>query len=143
MSGKSGGGNAWWILMLHATWIILLAVGVVYAFNSWRFVNRGERVAATVVELEVTNSDGISYSPIFEYQVGGKTYSYNRVKSSNPPTHRVGDQTTLLVMPGNPERARENSFWELWLLPVVMCPVGGLVAVSAIVATVAVALSNR
>jgi hypothetical protein len=38
-------------------------------------------------------------------------------------------------MPDDPEKARENSFWEMWLLPVIMCPVSGLVAVVSIVLT--------
>jgi hypothetical protein len=138
------GENQWWLLMLHATWIILLGVGAWYAYTSWRFVSEGREVPATVVALErVSGSDGVSYSPVFEYRVDGQTYTYESVNSSNPPTHEVGEQTTLLVMADDPESARENSFWELWLLPTIMCPVSGLVGVIAIVASVAVRVTKK
>jgi hypothetical protein len=45
------------------------------------------------------------------------------VNSSNPPSNEVGDVETLLVNPNNPSKARQNSFWELWLVPCIMGPV--------------------
>jgi hypothetical protein len=141
---KRGASNPWWILVLYATAVILFAIGAWYGYTSWRFVSQGEQVPATVVTLqEVSGSDGTGYSPVFEYEVGGRTYSYESVNSSNPPTHKVGQQTTLWVMPDDPEQARENSFFELWLLPVIMGVVSGVVAVIAIVASVAVWLWRR
>lgn len=136
---RKGGSenNWWWLLMLHATWIILLGIGVWYAYTSWQFTSAGDEVPATVIALaESYSSDsGTTYSPVFEYQVSGKTYTYESVNSSDPPTHHIGERTTLLVDPDDPERARENSFWELWLLPAIMCPVSLLVAAIAIVLT--------
>lgn len=109
---------------LHLIWICLAAIGLYYAYVSWQFISNGVKVDAIVVEMDThSDSDGTSYSPIFEYAYEGKTYRYNSVNSSNPPTHRVGDHTVLLVNPENPEKARENSFWELWLLPAIMLPV--------------------
>jgi hypothetical protein len=134
---SSSSSNWWWILMLHLTWMILLVVGLWYGFTSLRFVSSGEEVPATVIALDESHSadSGTTYSPVFEYQVDGQTYTYESVNSSDPPTHRVGEETTLLVDPNNPTRARENSFWELWLLPTIMCPISGLVALISIVLT--------
>ena len=140
----NSGGNGWWIIMLHATWIILLIIGVWYGYTSWRFSSEGSEVDATVIALnESSDSDGTTYSPVFEYQVGGKTYQYESVNSSNPPTHHVGERTTLLVMPDDPEKARENSFWEMWLLPAIMCPVSGLVAVISIALNIGMAFRKK
>ncbi len=132
------GGNWWWILMLHVTWIILLAIGVLYGLSSWKFARQGEEVPATVIELAESHSSdsGTTYSPVFQYRVDGRTYTYESINSSDPPSHRVGEQVTLLVDPDDPERARENSFWELWLLPVIMCPIALMTALISIVATV-------
>lgn len=142
-SAPGGSSNPRWILILHVTWVILLGVGIWYGYTSWQFVSHGQVVSATVVALEeISDSDGISYSPVFEYQIDGRIYTYESVNSSNPPTHDVGEQTELWVMPDNPERAREDSFWELWLLPVVMGLSAGLVAVIAIIASVAGRLSK-
>ena len=131
------GSNWWWLLMLHGTWVILFGVGILYGFSSWRFATNGTEVPATVIALTESHSSdsGTTYSPVFEYQIDGQTYTYESVNASSPPTHEVGEQTILLVDPDNPQKARENSFWELWLLPVIMCPVSALVAVIAIILT--------
>lgn len=134
---NNSGISGWVLVLLHSTWIILLGVGIWYGYTSWRFVSAGDEVPATVIALaESYSSDsGVSYSPVFEYQVDGKTYTYESVNSSDPPTHRVGEQTTLFVDADDPEKARENSFWELWLLPVIMCPVSILVGGIALALT--------
>jgi hypothetical protein len=87
------------------------------------FFTTGTEVEGTVVRLESSSSDGsTTYSPVFSYTYEGQQYEYESVNSSNPPTNEVGDVETLLVDPANPSKARQNSFWELWLLPVILCP---------------------
>ena len=134
---NNASGNWWWLIMLHSTWVILFGIGALYGFASWRFVSAGSEVPATVISLteNYSSDSGTTYSPVFEYRVNGQTYTYESVNTSDPPSHQVGDHTTLLVDPKNPQSARENTFWELWLLPVIMCPVSLLVAVIAIVLT--------
>ena len=136
---KSGGDNNWWwLLMLHATWIILLIIGVWYGYTSWRFASQGQRVPARVIALEenYSSDSGTTYSPVFEYSIGGKTYNYESVNTSDPPSHHVGQEAFLFVDPEDPDRAREDSFWELWLLPVIMCPIALMVAGIATALTV-------
>ena len=109
---------------LHLIWIILLGFGLYYGFNSFRLTTSGVEVDAVIVDLDASNSDGsTTYSPIYEYTYAGETYRYNSVNSTNIITYHIGDRTTLLVDPSNPNNARENSFWELWLLPAIMLPV--------------------
>jgi hypothetical protein len=88
------------------------------------FFTAGIEVQGTVTRLESSSSDGsTTYSPVFSYTYEGQQYEYESVNSSNPPTNKVGDVETLLVNPENPSKARQNSFWELWLMPVILCPV--------------------
>jgi hypothetical protein len=89
------------------------------------FYSKGIEVQGTVVRLESSSSSegGITYSPVFSYTVDGQQYEYESVNSSYPPSNEVGDIETLLVNPNNPSKARQNSFWELWLLPCIMLPV--------------------
>lgn len=117
-------GRGCLFLSLHTIWIILLGVGLYYGFNSFRLVTTGIEVDAVIVELDASNSDGVTtYSPIYQYTFEGETYRYNSVNSSNIVTYSIGDRATLLVDPSKPQNARENSFWELWLLPAIMVPV--------------------
>jgi hypothetical protein len=112
-------------VLLPFSAIILLGVSIWYTYSSYMFYSRGVEVSGTVVRLESSSSSegGTTYSPVFSYTVDGVQYEYESVNSSNPPANKVGDVETLLVDPSNPDKARQNSFWELWLLPSILCPV--------------------
>ncbi|CAG1000704.1 hypothetical protein ANAEL_02937 [Anaerolineales bacterium] len=112
-------------VLLPISAIILLGVSVWYTYSSYMFYSRGVEVQGTVVRLESSSSSegGTTYSPVFSYTVDGRQYEYESVNSSNPPSNKVGDVETLLVDPNDPGKARQNSFWELWLLPCILCPV--------------------
>jgi uncharacterized protein DUF3592 len=108
--------------------IILAVVGIWYALASWGFYSKGVKVQGTVVRLaESSDSDGVAYSPVYSYTVDGQQYEYESVNSSNPPSYSVGDIVTLLY-----DQACQNSFWELWLLPVILCPVAVFMMVLSI-----------
>ncbi len=115
--------------------VILLAVSIWYGYSSYQFVSNGVKVEATVVRLESSSSadSGITYSPVFRYTVDGVDYEYESVNSSSPPTHEVGEVSTLLYNPNNPAKARENSFWELWLMPIILCPASIMMLMLSIV----------
>jgi hypothetical protein len=103
--------------------VIMLGVSVWYTYTSYVFSTTGVEVPGTVVRLEASHSDGsTTYSPVYSYTYEGQTYEYESVNSSNPPANEVGDVETLLVNPNNPGKARQNSFWELWLVPCIMGP---------------------
>jgi hypothetical protein len=111
-------------LLLPLSGLIMLGVGLWFGYSSYDFYANGFEVEGTVVRLEESSDeDGISYSPVFSYRVDGQQFEYESVNASNPPSKRVGEATTLLVDPDDHGRARENSFWELWLLPVILIPV--------------------
>lgn len=114
-------GRAFAFLPISA--VILVGVSIWYLYSSYIFSTTGTEVQGTVVRLESSTSDGsTSYSPVFRYTFDGKEYEYESVNSTNPPANEVGDVETLLVNPNNPSKARQNSFWELWLLPCILCP---------------------
>ena len=115
-------GCAFFLLPISA--LIMLGVSIWYGYSSYIFSTTGIEVQGTVVRLESSFSDGsTTYSPVFSYAVDGQQYEYESVNSSSPPANQVGDVVTLLVDPEEPGRARQNSFWELWLLPCILGPV--------------------
>ena len=121
-------------VLLPISAIILLGVSVWYTYSSYMFYSKGIEVQGTVVRLESSSSSegGTTYSPVFSYTVDGQQYEYESVNSSNPPANKVGDVETLLVDPNNPGKARQNSFWELWLLPFILCPVSVIMIILSI-----------
>src|SRR6266542_14360 len=114
--------------------IILLGVAIWYTYSSYMFYSKGVEVQGTVVRLESSSSSegGFTYSPVFSYTVDGQQYEYESGNSSNPPSNQVGDVETLLVDPNKPNKARQNSFWELWLLPCIMFPVSFVMVILSI-----------
>jgi hypothetical protein len=108
--------------------VIMLGVSIWYTYTSYVFTSSGVEVPGTVVRLESSHSSegGTTYSPVFSYTYNDQKYEYESVNSSNPPSNEVGDVETLLVNPNDPSKARQNSFWELWLLPCIMCPISGV-----------------
>ncbi len=119
-------------VLLPISAVILAALSIWYTYTSYMFSTTGIEVQGTVVRLESSTSDGsTTYSPVYSYIFEGQQYEYESVNSSNPPANEVGDVETLLVDPNKPNKARQNSFWELWLLPAILCPVSfGMVILS-------------
>jgi hypothetical protein len=110
-------------IVLHSIWILLLFGGLYYAFNSWQLTSNGVEVDAVVVDSGIqSDTEGTSYSPIYEYTYEGQTYQYDSPGSSSTLTHKIGDHATLLIDPSKPDRARENSFAPLWMLPSILIP---------------------
>ena len=121
-------------VLLPISAIIMLGISIWYTYTSYMFFSQGVEVQGTVVRLESSHSadSGTTYSPVFSYTINGQQYEYESVSSSNPPSNEVGDVETLLVDPDKPSKARQNSFWELWLLPCIMCPVSFVMFIAGI-----------
>jgi hypothetical protein len=110
-------------LLLPLFGLIMLGVGLWFGYSSYEFSSAGFEVEGTVVRLvESRGEDGTTYSPVYGYTIDGQHYEYQSINSANPPNRRVGEVSTLLIDPNDHGRARENSFWELWLLPAVLIP---------------------
>jgi hypothetical protein len=132
---KSSGrklGCAFWLLPLGT--VAMIVLGIWYTYTSYRFSTNGVEVESTVVRLESSSSSegGTTYSPVYSYTVNGQKYEYESVNSSNPPAHEVGEQVTLLYDPAHPDKARVNSFFEMWLVPIIICPVSVVMLVLSI-----------
>jgi hypothetical protein len=111
-------------LLLPLGGLIMLVVGIWFGYSSYDFYTNGVEVEGTVVRLSASSGeDGVTYSPVFAYEYQERDYEYESINSSDPPSKQVGEVTTLLVDTTEPTRAREKSFWELWLLPVIFLPV--------------------
>ena len=132
-------GCAFILLPLSA--IILLGVSIWFTYSSYIFSTTGVEVPGTVIRMEssTSNDSTPTYSPVFSYTYEGQQYEYESINSSNPPTNKVGDVETLLVNPANPSKARQNSFWELWLLPAILCPA----SISMLVLSIAIPILVR
>jgi len=99
--------------------------GVYAAYVSWQLETNGERTSGTVVRLdEQDDADGgcCTYVPIVEFEVDGKTYSFEGDTASDPPQYDVNENVPVLYDPSDPNTAQINKFSERWLMPIILIP---------------------
>ena len=76
----------------------------------------------------VDEEGSITYKPILQYEIAGRGYVFNSPNASSPPAYDIGEEVELLYNPAEPGNARINNFWELWLVPILLAPLGGILA---------------
>ncbi|MCC7358926.1 MAG: DUF3592 domain-containing protein [Anaerolineales bacterium] len=123
-----GAGCGW--VVFNLMWVVMLGVAAWYGYGSYTLTTSGRTVTGTVIENRVvSDSDGDTYKPVIEYEVNGQTYAFESPNSASPPAYAVGERVTLRYNPDNPQDARINSLWELWLLPCLLGPAALVLAV--------------
>jgi hypothetical protein len=132
-------GCVW--LLLNLVWIVMLGAASYYGQTSWALSQSGVSVEGTVIALKespATQDSGVTYYPVIKYDVGGQTYTFESSNSSDPPAYNVGERVWLRYDPADPHRARIDSWYELWLMPVML---GGAALVVAVVINVLAVMS--
>ena len=68
-----------------------------------------------VVELVANDSsDGVTYSPVVEFDVGGWPQRFKDSIGSDPPSYETGDTVQVLYDPSSPSKARiDRGIWNL------------------------------
>ena len=124
---------------------VLLMVAGISAITTINKLGREESVPGTVVDVveqryEDPETDNVSYYyvPVVEFKPrDGQRMRVQLTEGSNPPSHEVGDEVTILYEPENPSDARIQSWGStalMWLLPGITGTVGigFLIAVLAV-----------
>lgn len=120
-------------LLLINLFVVAMAAGAGwFGWRGYTLSSNGETTTARVVSL-TESSDGEGgccvYSPVFEYSVNGRSYSFESMNASYPPAYRVGDETEIIYNVDNPSDAAVNSFGELWLVATILGAATVVVAV--------------
>lgn len=113
--------------------LIMLAIAFLL-FNSTRsFISEAELTQGTVTELVESRSksdDGsnsITYAPVVSFVTdAAQQVTYHSSTSSNPPSYQVGETVEMYYLPEQPNKAKINGFFDLWL-GTVICGVLGAV----------------
>jgi len=114
--------------------VVLMLIGIPFFVQSWRFNASAIRAAGKIVQLEqLHGGKDASYIPVFSFvdQAGGSHVIHSRLGSSHP-RYAVGDVVGVLYPANDPEQARLNSFFALWLWPIVFGGAGLLLVVAGI-----------
>ncbi len=123
------------ILLLFA--VIFFIIGFVVRQETAQFLERAVRVEGEVIALEETRDDEgkVLYKPVVAFV----THQGERIEAvagsaANPPAHRIGERVAIYYDPASPEQVKLDSFFELWLFPVVFLVLGALLGVGALFA---------
>jgi len=93
----------------------------------------GEALTAPGVVIELVRSrsnDSTTYTPVVEYTTEkGQKIEFTSSVGSNPPSHSKGDQIEVLYHEDTPQQAKINSFFSLWLGPILLLVLGSIFSI--------------
>lgn len=101
--------------------------GAVYSLvTTWRFIGGAIAADGVVIALESRSSSDGDYT--YHPRVAFETEDRRRIEftgdtGSRPAAFDIGEPVRVLFDPARPETARIDSFFQLWLLPLIL---GGL-----------------
>ncbi len=123
--------NAWLVLAIG---VAVIAAAIWWQRDNASFVSRATTATGRVVELRAhRGSKAVNYHPVVTYTPGdGPETTFEGSSGSNPPSYRIGEEVTVLWLPGHPEGARIRSFVDLWVGPPLLGVFGVLVGVLGI-----------
>jgi hypothetical protein len=106
--------------------VLLLTIAAWFIVSNNQFEKRAKHVKGKVIDYSSYDSrddDGdytTMYSPVFEYEFKGKTYTYTSSTGSSGKDYKIGERVEVLVDPENPEEVLVNSFIEKWLVALIL-----------------------
>ena len=106
-----------------------LLVGAFFAFNSTRtfLVDAVEAQGSVISMIRSRSSSDSSYTyrPVVRFITrNGERVEFTSGIGSSPPAYSVGEKVTVLYSPRRPNRAKINSFFELWGISAILGGMG-------------------
>jgi hypothetical protein len=117
--------------------------GAVYSFvTTWRFIGGAIAAAGVVIALEErwSSSDGdYTYYPRVAFETEDRRrFEFTGDTGSRPAAFDIGEPVRVLFDPARPEAARIDSFFQLWLLPLILGGLGTVFSAFGLAATLSV-----
>jgi Protein of unknown function (DUF3592) len=105
-----------------------LLIAAITGLERARFVHSSLRAKGVVVDLHsisvANRPNSWACAPIFRFTAkDGRSYTVTSHTGQNPCPWRIGDPVRVLYDENHPQSAHVDSFFELWLFPIVF---GGL-----------------
>jgi Protein of unknown function (DUF3592) len=109
--------------------VILPAIGAVFALRSIWLIQNGVRVPGTIVDYKVVtesreNGPGHStyHFPVVRFSdTRGRSYTETMATSDKPSPPNKRKPVRMIYPKNKPEAARIENFSSLWLLPIIFC----------------------
>jgi len=133
------------VAIFAAIGILTIIGGAYVTYSQVSFLNRCEKARGTVVDIlwkTQTDDDGSAeYAyPVFEFRDpkgSGTVILAQGHVGSNPSEYQVGDIADILYDPQEPQYVYINTFWDIWMGPVIAFSLGSaFILVAALVTRV-------
>ena len=103
---------------------VFLLISAVAGLGRARFVHTALATRGVVVDFRYISSvsrlNTWACAPVFRFTAkNGMSFTVTSHSGQNPCPWRLGDSVRVLYKEDHPERARIDSFFQLWLFPVV------------------------
>ncbi|HEX6092835.1 MAG TPA: DUF3592 domain-containing protein [Dongiaceae bacterium] len=118
--------------------------GAVYSFvATWRFIGGAIAADGLVIALEErwSSADGdYTYFPQVAFETEDRRrFEFTGDTGSRPAAFDIGEPVRVLFDPARPETARIDSFFQLWLLPLILGGLGTVFSAFGLAATLSMA----
>jgi hypothetical protein len=113
---------------------ILLVIAAWLGISHYQFAQRAIPVQGIVLSYssyESKSDDGrytTMYTPTYQYQFEGKTFTYKSSNSSSSQEYDVNEKGNVLVDPLQPKEILIDSFWERWFVVILLGGMGTVFA---------------
>jgi hypothetical protein len=118
----------WAGYFLAAGGIAMIVAGIWYAVESMEFLDTTARTEGTVIALKrERGSKGMALDlPVvrFTSPESGETVEFKSRFGIRPSPFAVGDPVEVAYDPSDPSRAKIDSFWTIWFLPILLALFG-------------------
>ncbi len=112
------------LIVLGAGFVVL---GSVMLYSMVQFKRSAIRTTATVVEIKTStgrSTSTITYSPVLSFiALDGKNYIYD-VSRFSYTHYTIGQEIEIVYENANPNKANINSFYNIFLTPLVLIVLG-------------------
>lgn len=115
------------------TYALLCTLGIGFFSLAWwqlkktsELLQNGAVSPGKVVQLLAkSDSDGTTYTPVFEYTDSrGILQQYTSKISSSPPAFQIGDRVSLAYYPGDTNSVRVVGYWGLYRWSIICLAIG-------------------
>ena len=102
---------------------IILLIGAFVVFRqSMEFIQNGNRITATVIELEkITSRKRVTYKPILKFKTfTNQEIIYRHHTSSSPASFDIGDEVPIVYETENPDNVKILTYFGSFLWAIVL-----------------------
>jgi hypothetical protein len=115
-------------IVFAISFLTCLLVSLGFTIHTTAFIHSALRATGIVQRLDQRFDDqdiSPQYAPVFKFLADdGQSYTVASATATGPPSFVAGQKVEVLYRKGNPGGAVINSFWELWLVSMVLMFIG-------------------